>query len=80
VWVSTKRGFYSVVAHAHDDSLLVVRSRARDDLLELRDLAPGIEAWREASAEYPWRADLPRDEWADVIAGLIDEIDYENFH
>jgi hypothetical protein len=79
MWVLTTRGFFSVVAHRDDPSLVLVRARVEDDLLSLRDHAPGIEPWSEGGSDYPWRAELPRDEWARVAATLAGEIDYDNF-
>jgi hypothetical protein len=79
MWVLTTRGFFSVVAHRDDASLVLVRARVEDDLLALRDLAPGLEPWRDGGTDYPWRAELPRDEWSRVAAALAAEIDYDNF-
>ena len=79
MWLLTTRGFYSVVADRDDASLVLVRSRVEDDLLALRDLAPGIDPWHDPDADYPWRAVVPRDEWAAVVAALAAEIDYDNF-
>jgi hypothetical protein len=79
MWLLTTRGFYSVVLHREDPSLLLVRSRVEGDLLALRDLAPGIEPWYDPEADYPWRAEVPRDEWSHVAARLAAEIDYPNF-
>jgi hypothetical protein len=79
MWMLTTRGFFSVVAHRHDDALVLIRARVRDDLLALRPLAPGLEPYSEGGSDYPWRAEMPRDEWARVAALLAAEIDYENF-
>jgi hypothetical protein len=79
MWLLTTRGFYSVVLHREDSALVLVRARLEDDLLALRDLAPGIAPWYDPDADYPWRAELPHDEWAIVVAGLAREIDYDNF-
>jgi hypothetical protein len=79
MWVFTTRGFFSVVAHRDDPDLVLVRARVQDDLLALRDLAPGIAPWLDPSADYAWRAEMPRDEWSRVIAALANEIDYGNF-
>ena len=79
MWLLTTRGFYSVVLNREDPDLVLVRARLEDDLLALRDLAPGIEPWYDPDADYPWRAELPHDEWTSVAAALADEIDYGNF-
>ena len=68
-----------MVEHRDDPSLFLVRARVEDDLLALRDLAPGIDPWYDRDADYPWRAELPRDEWCTVAAALSSEIDYGNF-
>src|SRR3954465_268323 len=79
MWLLTTPGFYSVVAHRDDPALGLVRARVEDALLALRELAPGIDPWFDPLADYPWRAELPRDEWARVAAALACEIDYGNF-
>src|SRR3954471_19209671 len=79
MWLLTTRGFYSVVARRDDPSLVLVRARVQDDLEALRDLAPSLDPWYDPTRDYPWRAELPRDEWAGVAAALAREIDYGNF-
>jgi hypothetical protein len=74
VWLLTTRGLYSVVAHRDDPALVLVRARVEADLLALRDLTPGIEPWHDPRSEYPWRAELPRDEWVRVAAALAEEV------
>ena len=79
MWLLSTRGFYSVVSHRDDPSRVLVRARVRADLDALRDLVPELDPWHDASADYPWRAELPREEWARVVAALAAEIDYDNF-
>ena len=79
MWLLTTRGFYSVVLHREDPLLLLVRSREESDLLALRDLAPGIEPCYDPDADYPWGAEVPREEWSFVMSSLAREIDYPSF-
>jgi hypothetical protein len=79
MWLLTTRGFYSVVTHPEDPELVLVRARVEDDLRALRDIAPGLEPWHDPQADYAWRAEMPRDEWAATAAALAEEIDYRNF-
>lgn len=79
MWLMTSQGFYSVVAHRGDASLVVVRSRTREDLLALRTQIPKLELWEDASADYRWRAKVTREDWRAAVADLAAAIDYGNF-
>lgn len=67
----------SVVAHDDRPDDLLVRARAHSDLKAL--VPKGTEIWRDDMADYPWRAVVPRSDFAAVMATAIAAIDYRNF-
>ena len=95
MWSYTQSGFHSVVAYdpsrddaglelpagAEPEDLLLVRTRAEEDLtnlLEVLDL-PASRAASTPRADYPWRAALSRDEWLRFLATETERLDYTNF-
>jgi len=83
MWLMTDIGFYSAVEHRDDDTLVMVRARARADLERLielleRDTAPEIIEGIKG-ADYPARIVLAKAEWAKVVERLAWDIDYDNF-
>jgi hypothetical protein len=79
MWLVTTRGFFSVVADRDDAGAVLVRARAREDLESLAELVPGLEVEHTPRADYAYRARVPREVWASVVATLGTEIDYGNF-
>jgi len=82
MWMMTPRGFYSVVQHRDDGEIVLVRARARADLVRLQDAHPALREYEIAhtpSADYPARLIIPRAEWNRALEILSDEIDYDNF-
>jgi hypothetical protein len=75
----TPRGFYSVVAHHDDPTLVLVRSRAREDLEALADLLAGLEIRETPERDYRWRTIVSRRSWSAALVLLAAEIDYPNF-
>ena len=71
-------GWFSIVASADDDQVLVVRARVREDLKRLQShirLGP-IKA--HAGTDYAYRCDATRDALAWGLAELITNLDYTN--
>ncbi len=95
MWTFTQTGFYSAVAYDRDrdglrlplpagagpDDLLLVRTRAKSDLLGLLEALelPGSRAASSPSADYPWRAVLTRSEWSSFLERETERLDYPNF-
>lgn len=80
MWVFTTIGFFSVVQKP-GESVLTVRSRARADLDRLRDeylptLGPTTD---KEGTDYPYRARVPRADFAIAMLELSKDIDYSNF-
>ena len=95
MWSFTETGFHSVVAYdpsrndadlelpkdAEPEDLLLVRTRAEEDLtnlLEVLDL-PASRKMATPTADYPWRAALSRGEWLRFLEVETQRLDYGNF-
>jgi len=81
MWLFTKDGFYSAVAHRDDPDLLVVRARSRIDLQWLirnHGLTAEIVD-TPVGSDYPCRIIVPRGAWAEVVRTEALDITYGNF-
>lgn len=83
MWTMTPRGFYSVVAHRGKPDTLLLRARVKADLLALDDLIPAEpiadRIWEDRKADYQWRAEVTRAEWAYAVGQMAVEVNYGNF-
>ena len=83
MWLFTNFGFFSIVQKPEDvaGEMLTVRARVRKDLEALRDkvlpaLGPIIE---NAGTDYPYRVRVDRAVFANALAKIALDIDYDNF-
>ncbi len=86
MWLIAKRGFYSIVEKPEDrgEGLVTVRARVRQDIETLVDqLEAGGFARPEIiptpRADYKFRVRVPKAELAAILAGMVMDIDYDNF-
>jgi hypothetical protein len=92
MWIFTKHGFFSAVRARHGDGKhgqpvdlgrIMVRARVRGHLDALKkrfpDLVGACEIQESASTDYAYRLFLPKSAWVQVLAGLAEETDYDNF-
>ncbi|MBP6472376.1 MAG: hypothetical protein KBE23_06650 [Chloroflexi bacterium] len=86
MWLVTKYGFFSVVAHPQDHDLVQVRARSRVALEHLRGFAqgrdipiPDIVMTPTADHDYCCRIFMPRPDWTRLGGELAAEIDYFDF-
>lgn len=83
MWLITTTGFYSVVEKPWDRQAgtLTVRARALKDLEALRSsFLPELGKIKEdATADYRFRAQAPREAVARAFQAQIAAIDYDNF-
>ena len=92
MWLFTRHGFYSVVCARKGDGgqgcpvdplKVMARARMRDHLVRLIDRFP--EALRDceirefAGTDYAFRIFVSKSDWSTVLAGLNEELDYDNF-
>ena len=84
MWLFSKAGFLSVVNHLYKPGHLLVRARAEEDIDHIARLL-AEETGREwtpqvtPDADYLYRMDVPRGDFARVVLRLIEELDYPNF-
>lgn len=80
MWLITNFGFFSVVQKSGEE-LLTIRARARKDLLNLRDKhLPNMEEIIEgAGTDYPFRARVSHESFAEAARKITMDIDYSNF-
>lgn len=81
MWLMTKQGFYSSVAHRGNPDIMLIRTRAREDLEALEAQLPGVSdrIYSDQMADYLYRVELTRGEWVMVLARISGEVDYDNF-
>ena len=82
MWILSEQGFYSVVQkewNVRSDSL-TIRARCEADLENLRAFLPTMTATVESNdSDYRFRTVAGKDAVADAVAGLVRDIDYDNF-
>ena len=92
MWIFTRHGFFSAVCarqgdgkHAQpvDPDRIMVRARVEGQLDALKkrfpDLLDECEIQASAGTDYAYRLFVPKSVWVQVVAGLADETDYDNF-
>ena len=83
MWLVTTIGFFSIVEKEWDrkTNTLTVRARVRGDLDALREqFLPELGSIVESdTADYRFRAQVPRTAFAAAISRMAEAIDYDNF-
>lgn len=91
MWIFTKHGFYSAVCARQgngdgqpvDPDHIMVRARLRAHLEALKkqfpDLLGTFEIQESAGTDYAFRIFVDKQVWSEVLAGLAEETDYDNF-
>ncbi len=92
MWLFTKYGFYSTVcarqgdgSHGQpvDPDRIMVRARVRQHLEALKEhfseLLAECEIKEFVGTDYAFRIFVEKPIWSHVLAGLSDELDYDNF-
>ena len=90
MWLFTKHGFYSAVCAAGhhpvqpvDADRMKVRARVRSHLDALKERFPDLLADCEiiefAGTDYAFRIFVDKSVWSQVLVGLNEEMDYDNF-
>ena len=80
MWLLIPEGFYSVV-QKNGETDLSVRARVKDDLERLREryLPELSEIIETPQGDYRYRAWVDRASFADALARIGQELDYDNF-
>jgi hypothetical protein len=92
MWIFTKHGFFSAVCVRKGDGKqgqpvdldrIMVRARVRGHLEALKkrfpDLIGQCEIQEFVGTDYAFRIFLDKQVWSQVVAGLAEETDYDNF-
>jgi hypothetical protein len=92
MWIFTKHGFFSAVCARQGDGKygepvdpgrIMVRARLRGHLEALMkrfpDLLGSSDIQESASTDYAYRLFVQKAAWTQVLAGLAEETDYDNF-
>jgi len=76
MWVASSSGFISVVQHLEKPDFLLVRARARKDLQSLFD---DNRIFEIKEADYRYRIEVNKQEFAEIMVNQIKNINYPNF-
>jgi hypothetical protein len=92
MWIFTKHGFFSAVCARQGDGKhgkpvdldrIMVRARIRGHLEALKKRFPNplgdCDIQESAGTDYAYRLFVPKSAWTQVVAGLAEETDYDNF-
>lgn len=92
MWIFTKHGFFSAVCARQGDGghgqpvdpgRIMVRARMREHLEALKErfssLLGQCEVREFAGTDYAYRLFVDKPAWSQVLAGLAEETDYDNF-
>jgi hypothetical protein len=92
MWIFTKHGFFSAVCARQGDGKpgrpvdpdrIMVRARVRGHLEALKKRLPEllgqVEIHESAETDYAYRLFVGKSAWVQVLAGLAEETDYDNF-
>ena len=81
MWIMSRIGFFSVVAHRDDPALVLVRARDLDQLKRLSAENPTgpFEIVATPLADYPVRTTLTKERFETIAAWMARSIDYDNF-
>jgi hypothetical protein len=81
MWMITKVGLFSIVAHRADSEIMIVRARDRKHLSLLSNLNPTgkLEILDSPDADYPCRVIMDKARWMVIAEWLVYKIDYTNF-
>ena len=92
MWMFTKYGFYSAVCARQGDggnnqpvdpNRIMVRARLRSHLENLmkrfNDLIGDGEIHDDIGTDYAYRIFVAKADWSNVLVGLYEDVDYDNF-
>jgi hypothetical protein len=79
MWIFDENGYYSVGADTQDSSRVMVRARARGDLLHLEARFGGPIIDTRSKADYEWRISVPKAGFGEYVAEQVGAVDYTKF-
>lgn len=81
MWIFTKHGYLATVQHRDEPDTIIVRTRVKKDLVTCKKLyfkKMGKIEFNE-TADYPYRANISKADFAEGMALAIQDTDYEKF-
>lgn len=94
MWIFTRKGFFSVVEYdpkkdpdkksfarsivKRRGSHVLVRARVKEDLDDLKRVVKKLKVEDEPTADYRFRAVIPRKKWIEYLTLCAQEIDYDS--
>lgn len=76
MWIGLNDGWLSIVRNFNDDETLLVRARKIE---HLTNVFPQCDYFKDSSADYPYRAFIPREEVGEAVKKRLKETKYTNF-
>jgi hypothetical protein len=76
MWITTTKGYYSIVKYDGDTTHFIVRSRVKGDIEAMWPNAK-VVAWPDR--DYAFRARIPKWDVIEAMEEAIQAIDYPNF-
>jgi len=76
MWIALTEGWLSIVAHRNKPDHLLVRAR---NPKHIRRTFGEQVMYTDADADYPFRADVPREDVARFLVRRLEHMAYDNF-
>ena len=76
MWLFTSKSFISIVQKPGDTDLLTVRARIKGDI---ENMFPDAKVEANKGTDYKYRAKVPREVVAKVVADQVTGLGYPNF-
>ena len=76
MWLALTEGWLSIVAHRDKPDHLLVRAR---NPMHIRRTFPDEDMYTDADADYPFRADVLREDVNAFISNRLEYMQYDNF-
>ena len=76
MWIYLTEGAFSIVAHRNKPDHLLVRSRHPNTI---KRAFPDAEQYYIQDADYPYRADILREDVAEFLSHRLKHMNYDNF-
>lgn len=77
MWLFSETGFLSAVQKDSSKPYLAVRARDKKSLADICEKYR-LEIIETPMADYPYRVEMPKDQFAEWVVGEIEQINYSN--
>ena len=76
MWIFTNKGFLSIIQDWDNPGVMIIRARFPG---HIKALFPDAKVKKTPERDYRYRAFIPREEVAERVKNLAEDIDYSNF-